>query len=162
MNPNTLKEIIYIGASVVATPLITLLTIWFKDRNKLKENDQAHQFEQENKLIKVLQDDIAELKNNIKELNTRLDGKDTEIRDLQNKLNLREIDYGTLIRDHAILNENHQKLQLEHNGLKKQYDDTVKKLDELTKAHDLLQKKSSEAALHMVLPTDKVVTTIPK
>ena len=141
---------------VVISPIVTLLTIWIKD--KLAVNGQSHEFEKENKLIEVLQSDITELKKQVKDLSNRLEKKDDEIREIQRRLNARELDYANLLKEHAELSQNHQNLQVEHDDLKKKYEDTVEKLTTLTIDHETLKQKTVESAKHMIATPDPVIT----
>jgi chromosome segregation ATPase len=150
------SEILIALGTIVITPVVTVITLYIKDKNKLTEKSQTHEFEKENKLITVLQDDIIELKSQVKTLESRLDKKDAEIRELQRRLNSRELDYANLLKEHAELSQNHQNLQVEHDNLKKQYEETVERLTNLTTDHEALKKKSIESAKHMITPTDPV------
>ncbi len=141
---------------VIISPIVTLLTIWIKDQNKLAANGQNHEFEKENKLIEVLQNDIADLKREMGIMKKQLEKKDDEIREIQRRLNTREIDYANLLKEHAELSQNHQNLQIEHDNLKRQYDETVAKLTSLTADHETLKKKTVESAKHMIAAPDPI------
>lgn len=150
------SEILIAVGTFVSTPLVTLLTIWIKDRNKLAVNGQAQQFKKENLLITTLQNDIKELRMQVAVLETRLEKKDTEIQEIQRRLNARELDYANLLKEHAELSQNHQNLQIEHDDLKKKYDETVSKLTILSMDHETLKKKAEESAKHMIADPDPV------
>lgn len=113
-------EILTLVGAVLVTPIITLLTMWFRQNS----DKDLRRDKRDDSFIKSLEDRITVLEQ-------RLDQKEKEIREIRHELKNRDAEYLALYQEHTTLRAKYDVLQTDHNELKHQYDLTATELAKL-------------------------------
>ncbi len=115
MLPLTGDQILIIN--VIATPLVTLLTLWIKGALE----SQKRQDIREDGLIKGLELRVLALEK-------RLDEKEREIKEIRVELKNRDEEYIKLYKEHTTLKAKYEVLLIDHDKLRKEYEQTQTEL----------------------------------
>ncbi len=127
-----------VGTAVI-TPTLTLLTLWFKNRNSREERrDKEYQ-----KYVDALLKDVADLKIELDEIQLKLEKKEDDIRTIQTELKNRDAEYLKLYQSNNTLKAQYDNLLADHIKLKVDFDATVAELIQLKSD---IKQKTNEAA----------------
>lgn len=131
MDINTLT----VAGEVILVPVLTFLTMWVRNAN-----DSA--------LRRDRRDDsyIKNLEGRVSLLESRLDKKESEIREIRVELKNRDAEYVRLFQEHATLRAKYEVLQIDHDQLKKNYDTTVAELGSIKETIRLDREKTATLA----------------
>jgi uncharacterized protein (DUF3084 family) len=134
----SLTLITLIGTAII-TPTLTLITLWFKNRNSFQERrDKEYQ-----KYVDALIKDVETLKTELIKVQQHLEEKETAIRTIQTELKNRDEEYLKLFQSNNTLRAQYDNLLADHTKLKIDYDATVA---ELTQLKSDIKQKADEAA----------------
>jgi chromosome segregation ATPase len=121
MDPTLLSLLI----NAIATPLLVLLTMWFRSSLSTKERTEKR----EDGFITGMEERIAQLEREVREVRIELKNRDAE--------------YLDLFKVYTTLKAKHEVLEADHEELKKQYNATATELGTLK---DDIKQKADEAA----------------